>query len=81
MKPTPVEFQSVLAAEIADFLRHQRSLGKRFLNEERGLRLFDRYLAEQNIRGSAEITAAMGGATMHSPSGTVSCNRRTPATR
>ena len=30
------KFQSILAAEITDFLRHQRSLGKRFINEERG---------------------------------------------
>jgi hypothetical protein len=30
MKGNPIEFQSVLATEIADFLRHQRSLGKRF---------------------------------------------------
>lgn len=57
MKPHPVEFQSVLATEIADFLRHQRSLGKRFINEERGLRLFDRYLADQNVKSAAEITA------------------------
>ena len=53
MKGDPIEFQSVLATEIADFLRHQRSLGKRFINEERGLLLFDRYLFSQNL-GSAE---------------------------
>jgi integrase len=57
MNHIPALFQSVLAAEMFDFLRHQRALGKRFINEERGLRLFDRYLVDQKIGGIAEITA------------------------
>lgn len=50
------EFKGILAGEMADFLRHQRALGKRFLGEERGLRLFDQYLVDQNVRAVTEIT-------------------------
>ena len=50
------KFQSILAVEITDFLRHQRSLGKRFINEERALRLFDRYLLDGKVGNLAEIT-------------------------
>lgn len=52
-------FQSTLAAEMADFLGHQRALGKRFINEERALRLFDRYLVDQKINAIAEVTPAV----------------------
>ena len=50
------EFKGILAVEMADFLRHQRALGKRFLGEERGLRLFDQYLVDQKVGAVAEIT-------------------------
>lgn len=50
------KFQSVLATEMTDFLSHQRALGKRFLNEEGALRLFDRYLVDQNVGTVAAIT-------------------------
>jgi site-specific recombinase XerD len=50
------KFQGILAGEMTDFLRHQRALGKRFLNEERGLRLFDRYLVDQKVGTVAQIT-------------------------
>jgi hypothetical protein len=50
------KFQGVLAAEMTDFLRHQRALGKRFVNEERALRLFDQYLVDQKTGTVAEIT-------------------------
>src|SRR5260221_2342568 len=49
-------FQSLLAGEMTDFLRHQRALGKRFINEERGLRLFDQYLVGEKIGTIAQIT-------------------------
>lgn len=49
MNPETSQFQGVLAGEMTDFLRHQRALGKRFDNEEAGLRLFDQYLVEQKI--------------------------------
>ena len=50
------KFQSILATEITDFLRHQRSLGKRFINEDRGLHLFDQYLVGEKIGAITEIT-------------------------
>ena len=43
MNPNTREFKGVLAIQMADFLHHQRALGKRFLGEERGLRLFDQW--------------------------------------
>jgi integrase len=59
MNQEKATFQSVLAAEITDFLSHQRALGKRFLNEERALRLFDRYLVDEKIDAVAAITPAV----------------------
>lgn len=59
MRSTTIEFQSVLALEITDFLDHQRALGKRFIGEERGLLLFDRYLADRQIKTIAEITPVL----------------------
>jgi len=40
MKQSATQFQSILATEMTTFLGHQRGLGKRFINEERALRLF-----------------------------------------
>lgn len=59
MNPDTSRFRGILAAEMTDFLRHQRALGKRFLNEERGLRLFDHYLVEQKIDDFEKITPAV----------------------
>lgn len=59
MNQSPTRFQSVLATEMTDFLRHQRALGKRFFNEERALHLFDQYLLDKKIQSSAEITPAV----------------------
>ena len=59
MNQATTELQSVLAAEITDFLRHQRSLGKRFINEERALRLLDRYLVSEKVKTIAEITPTL----------------------
>lgn len=59
MNQDKTKFQSVLAAEMANFLGHQRSLGKRFINEERALHLFDRYLVEEKVSTLAEITPAL----------------------
>jgi site-specific recombinase XerD len=53
------QFQGVLATEMADYLRHQRALGKRFINEERALHLFDHYLVDEKLRTIAEITPTL----------------------
>jgi hypothetical protein len=50
MNPETTKFESILVTEITDFLHHQRALGKRFINEERSLRLFDRYLVSEKIK-------------------------------
>lgn len=59
MNQQPAKFQSALAAEITGFLEHQRALGKRFLNEERALRLFDQYLVDEKIGTVTAITPAV----------------------
>jgi len=56
MNPDIGKFKGIMAGEMADFLRHQRALGKRFINEERGLLLFDQYLIEQKIEAVTKIT-------------------------
>lgn len=59
MNQDKAKFQSVLEAGITDFLSHQRSLGKRFLNEEGALRLFDRYLVGEKVCTIAAITPTL----------------------
>ena len=49
-------FQSVLADDIQEFLDHKRALGRRFDNEERTLRILDRYLVDQDILDRSEVT-------------------------
>lgn len=58
MSQDKIPFESVLAAEMTDFLRYQRALGKRFINEERALHLFDRYLVDEKVGTIAQITPA-----------------------
>ncbi len=44
-------FKSSIAREITNYLTHKRALGRRFINEEMGLRLFDRFIFENDIHG------------------------------
>ncbi|GAB3306680.1 site-specific integrase [Haliea atlantica] len=53
------EFQSVLAGQIIEFLTAKRALGKRFICEEKVLRLLDRYLIEQKVEALGLITPAL----------------------
>src|SRR5690242_3550850 len=59
MNPVTTKFESILTTEITDFLRHQRALGKRFINEERALRLFDKYLVGEKVKTIGEITPSL----------------------
>lgn len=49
MKAAWTGFKSPLADVIQRFLAHKRALGRRFDSEERTLRLFDRYIADQGV--------------------------------
>tara|TARA_R110002094_G_scaffold192808_1_gene166751 strand:+ start:1426 stop:2424 length:999 start_codon:yes stop_codon:yes gene_type:complete len=49
-------FQSVLAEQIKGFLTAKRALGKRFVCEEKVLRLLDQYLIEQQVEALEHIT-------------------------
>ena len=57
MKPAWQGFQSPLASPITRFLAAKRAFGCRFDNEDRMLRLLDRYLIEQAVPSIADITA------------------------
>lgn len=48
-------FRSVLAGSIHDFLTAKRALGKRYVGEEKVLRLLDRYLVERHINALQAI--------------------------
>jgi site-specific recombinase XerD len=50
---------SPLAGAMTRFLEHKRALGRRYETEAAALRLFNRYLAEQQIATVAEITPAV----------------------
>jgi len=52
-------WQSALAAPMKAFLSYHRALGKRFNSEEGTLRLFDRFVAGQNIRALAALTPGL----------------------
>lgn len=56
MKSTWTGFQSILADEIQKFLAYKRALGRRFDTEEKDLRLFDRFLVEQDVEQVVEVT-------------------------
>ena len=51
-------YHSVLACHIEQYLATKRALGCKFNTEDRTLRLFDRWLVEQQLNGLEEITGA-----------------------
>lgn len=56
MKSQWTGFQSALAGDIERFLAHKRALGRKYGSEERALRIFDRFLVEDDIGSLDEIT-------------------------
>lgn len=56
MKTDERLFRSVLAHELAAFIAYKRALVRRYDNEEKALRLFDRYLLEHGVTDIAAIT-------------------------
>lgn len=56
---TPHRFRSCLAPCIDRFLTHHRALGKRFNSAESALRLFDRYLTENDVDSPSSIAPAL----------------------
>jgi site-specific recombinase XerD len=57
MKTNGRIFYSVLAQELEAFVAYKRALVRRYDNEEKTLRLFDRYLLEQGVTHISAITA------------------------
>ena len=59
MSPRTIVFRSLLGPAISAFIAHKRALGRRYENEERTLRLFDRYLAAAGVGEFAAISPAL----------------------
>ncbi len=59
MRSVNRSFHSFLGESIERFLAHKRALGCRFEVEEKTLRLFDRYLVEQQIDSPEKITSTL----------------------
>jgi len=57
MTGSPLRFESALAEPITRFVAHKRALGRSYDTEVRTLRLFDRFLAEQNVLHLEQVTA------------------------
>lgn len=58
MKAAWTGYRSVLAGAIEQYLATKRALGCKFANEDRTLRLLDRFLVDEQIGGVAAITNA-----------------------
>ena len=56
MKSKWIDFESPLANGIRAYIAYKRSLGRKFYTEEKNLRLLDRYLVEQKIIHTNDIT-------------------------
>lgn len=56
MRSKWIDFESPLANGIRAFIAYKRSLGRKFYTEEKNLRLLDRYLVEQKIIHTNDIT-------------------------
>ncbi|MBW1686406.1 MAG: tyrosine-type recombinase/integrase [Deltaproteobacteria bacterium] len=56
MKTPWAGFRSTLADDICRFLKYKRAIGRRYYNEERGLRLLDCFLVERGVRKLDEVT-------------------------
>ena len=59
MRPTLPDPSSPIAPHIVAFVRHKRSLNRRYDVEEKALRLFDRYLIEAGVGTLGEISTAV----------------------
>jgi site-specific recombinase XerD len=54
-----VNFHSLFAEDISHYLQYKRALGRKFDNEEKVLRLLDKYLVDQNICHEATVQPAL----------------------
>jgi integrase len=52
-------FRSELASEIVAFIAAKRAFGRKYMTDERMLRLFDAYLAERDVARPDDVTPAM----------------------
>lgn len=56
MKPKWGGFASHMAPDIRAFIEAKRALGRRYVTEEKALRLLDRFLAARRVRSVADVT-------------------------
>ena len=72
MRSPGIRFASALASEMAAFVDAKRALGRRYANEERALRLFDRFVMHAGVGDLAALTpelidAFLASRPRHSP--------------
>jgi len=53
------DFKSFLAEEMNEFISYKRALGKKFVTEERALKLLDCYFVEKEISNITELTSEL----------------------
>lgn len=59
MSPRKIVLSSLLGPAISAFIAEKRALGRRYENEERALRLFDRYLTAAGVDELADVSPAL----------------------
>jgi site-specific recombinase XerD len=56
VRPQWLGFQGPLASEMRAFVDAKRALGRRYVTEEKALRLFDRFLARRGVGSLVDVT-------------------------
>ena len=59
MKPRGQDFHSAIASDMRAFVAAKRTLGRRYVCEEKQLRLFDAFLVQQEVASAADVTPAL----------------------
>ena len=58
MRPRSHDFIGPLASEMRAFIEAKRALGRRYIGDEKQLRMFDRFLVEHHVATAAAVTPA-----------------------
>ena len=59
MKPRGQDFQGAMASDMHAFVAAKRALGRRYVCEEKQLRLFDAFLVQREVASAADVTPAL----------------------
>lgn len=59
MRPRAQGFQGSMASEMCLFIDAKRALGRRYVTEEKQLRIFDAFLSQHEVANAADVTPAL----------------------